>query len=543
MSERKQVLVMYDVRGIQNYIFRTAALKDAIGASAIVENIILDALRYAIKKIREEESFGILTVELDWYNEEGVLPFVDDKKDIQVLYIGGGNAYVLMSSRDLAIAVNRRMSFYVMEHTYSLQLAVAMQERHENYSQDYQDLNEEMIRVKTNMKISKPLGALPVMRVETKTGYPLSQTVDGKTVSTETRLKKGVGSEARNYLSELDKKIDSFVIEKGRDSQIGVVHIDGNSMGIRIRNLVKNITDYKKAVDIMRAISHQIDSCYKKVFDEMRLEFNKKGAALLKKSDENIIMKVLTAGDDITYVCNAKFALASVEYFCKKITQYSLTDLLYAKGYPDGETRESNLKKNGFSVCAGIAYIGSHFPFSVGYDVAESCCDNAKKRAKEEQNISEGCIGNWVDFHICKNIQSRDLEGLRKREYVTSYGEGLLLRPYFIPVADENEGAFKKIAESAFSFRHFDTAVNYFQDTNKIPRIFIKRMRNTYPLGEKQMNMLWNFMKSRGRELPDTEVCKNELYIKIGIEKIALWYDALEMSDDYISLTKVVGED
>ena len=40
MSENdSKVLVMYDVRGIQNYIFRTTKLKDAIGASVLVENI------------------------------------------------------------------------------------------------------------------------------------------------------------------------------------------------------------------------------------------------------------------------------------------------------------------------------------------------------------------------------------------------------------------------------------------------------------------------------------------------------------------------
>lgn len=36
---------MYDVRGIQNYIFRTNYVKEIIGASAMVENIILDGMK------------------------------------------------------------------------------------------------------------------------------------------------------------------------------------------------------------------------------------------------------------------------------------------------------------------------------------------------------------------------------------------------------------------------------------------------------------------------------------------------------------------
>ena len=40
---KKYYLVMYDVRGIQNYIYRTAKIKDAIGGSALVADIICDA--------------------------------------------------------------------------------------------------------------------------------------------------------------------------------------------------------------------------------------------------------------------------------------------------------------------------------------------------------------------------------------------------------------------------------------------------------------------------------------------------------------------
>ena len=85
-SER--VLVMYDIRGIQNYIFRTAKVKDAIGASAIVEDIIEDAMQDAVEKVKKEgEKF---TDDLIWYDENGVRDFcMEEAADIQVLYVGG----------------------------------------------------------------------------------------------------------------------------------------------------------------------------------------------------------------------------------------------------------------------------------------------------------------------------------------------------------------------------------------------------------------------------------------------------------------------
>ena len=66
--EQNKVLAMYDVRRIQQYVFRTPKIKDAVGASAIVENIITDALKYAVKEM------GIASEEMNlkWCNETGV---------------------------------------------------------------------------------------------------------------------------------------------------------------------------------------------------------------------------------------------------------------------------------------------------------------------------------------------------------------------------------------------------------------------------------------------------------------------------------------
>lgn len=46
-----RILAMYDVRGIQKYIYRTARVKDAMGASLLVENIIYDALKTAVGSV------------------------------------------------------------------------------------------------------------------------------------------------------------------------------------------------------------------------------------------------------------------------------------------------------------------------------------------------------------------------------------------------------------------------------------------------------------------------------------------------------------
>lgn len=50
-----------------------------------------------------------------------------------------------------------------------------------------------------------------------------------------------------------------------------------------------------------------------------------------------------------------------------------------------GDESKENIKRYGFSVCAGIAYVHSHFPFYIGYEVAEACCDSAKDRQRNRK--------------------------------------------------------------------------------------------------------------------------------------------------------------
>lgn len=536
-EQRKPVLAMYDVRGIQDYVFRTAKVRDAIGASAIIEDIISDALKYAVEVIKKKA--GHLKCDIEWEGKEGEkrpaeFSMTDEKGepyDIQVLYIGGGNAFVIYRECSLCISVNRIMARYVLEKTYSLQLAVAVVSCDGDYSEDYRNVFNEMNAVKAKMNISRPLGTLPVMEMELKTGYPISPkdsiSADGKAASEESILKKKAESEKRKDLDQILKKFSTYETQKGTDSTIAVVHLDGNNMGLRIRSLIETETDYTTAVNKMRNISYNINHSYKEVFEDMEKKFN--------AGEENFILEILTAGDDITYVANGKAAIASVEYFAGEIAKRYM--------YREEEDEEENIRKYGFSVCAGIAFMHSHFPFYVAYDIAENCCGSAKKKAKKEENMSNGKIGNWFDFHFCQNSEARDLKNTRKREYMTATGENLLIRPYELPLPD-----FPERKEAHDRYENLKSALEFFRrgassdDSSKpeisgekrdyLLRSHSKMLRNTYSLGRPRVERFLSFLRSRNWTMPDGSL---DAYIHgtgSGPD-IAKWYDALELMDDY----------
>lgn len=502
------VMAKYDVRGIQNFIYRTAKLRDAVGASWIVEHCIDDALADACQKEG-------LSLNAKWFDENGAIKYSeknDNTVDAQVLYVGGGNAYVSFIDRAMAIRVNKRMAKYVMENTYSLQLAAAVVPQTDNYAKDFQKLNEEMIRVKDEMIASKPIGAFPLDKVERKTGYPVADSGDkDNALSRESILKSKAEEEARCHVKKYEKLLDEYVEEKGRDSMLAVVHIDGNNMGLRIRSLIQGITNYDDAINQMREISYAINNSYKKVFVDMQNHFQPESGKDLN------LMKVLVAGDDVTFVCRAKIALSAVEYFSRAISEYTITGKEDATG---------NMH---FSVCAGVAYFNSHYPFNVAYEVAEACCSKAKDRAKKPENMDCRLIGNWVDFQLCRNVQALDLDKVREREYVTASGEKLLRRPYFIKVkAFENK--FQNLnGDRRVSFDGFKSVMKeYVQEKDNIPRSYVKDLRNAYSMGEEQVIMLRAFLESRDKKLPKEMYDLDEK----GVKTAAL-YDALEMADYY----------
>ncbi len=488
----EKVIAMYDVRGIQKYIYRTQKAKDAMGASRLVEDIIKKALGKA------SEGYA---AELKWEGQ----PYEEKDIAVQVLFIGGGNAYVLFESAKTCRKINQCMSRYVLEQTYSLHLAAAYVPKTDNYSEDYKRLHQEMNRVKANMKSAKPIGALPVMQTEVKTGYPLAELFEGQKVSTETCKKDKY---KRKVITEEEEGIfDNLIYEKGVDSNLAVVHIDGNNMAMRIKSLIRDKESYTDAVNEMRKISFNIKSAYSDTFEQMKKQFES------QQDTKKTVRKIVVAGDDITYVCSARIALDTVEYFAKKIAGCTM----------NGERTEDAHTAYGFSICAGIAYMKSHFPFAIAYDVAEACCDSAKERAKSEENKDGDRIGNYLDFQICNSVQCRNLEEMRRKDYVTPTGETLLIRPYYIPT--DYDGKLAKSEDVKYHYGNFKKNVKYFLDEKKLPRSYAKQIRNTYPLGSHEMKMLEGFLKFRDRKMPDATM---DMF---GEDRTALWYDALEMMD------------
>ena len=502
----KEVIAIYDVRGIQDYIFRTNVLKEIVGASFTVANLIIDEFEDAVKNSNLSENEYIL----DWEKASTLKFEKDENIKIEVLYYGGGNLVVLFRNSELCEDISIRMSKNIIKKAHGLSLVYSYVEKTEDYQEDWKNLKDALAKVKATTPLTKPVGVIPIVTYDNVTGLPLSKVIEDngrtKRVTMEAfqKLKKykSDNSDSR-FVKELDRMRTS-----DEEGLISIVHIDGNSMGINIGNIMRSAKNYEDAASRMRKISSDIHRIFEiealnYVVEKLPEICEKHG--LKTKPNELPFRPLIMAGDDITFVCNARIGLDITKEYIDAIRK----GYMYDKEYP-------------FSACAGISIIHSHFPFYMGYQIAEACCASAKKRAKSEEYQIDKKIGNFVDFHYSySGLFTGDLDAVRDKNYVNVENKSLTRRPYGIFNEEETEKLNDKQKEC-----DIDKFIKDIDTVSKISRSTAKEIRDTYYQSEADLVTLIKRKHLKDENFP----IELKPYYNDGVAK---YYDALEFFDLY----------
>jgi hypothetical protein len=236
----------------------------------------------------------------------------------------------------------------------------------------------------------------------------------------------------------------------GDTSLLGVVHIDGNGIGQKIKRwLEKRAEDgtndavvrreYQKiATDLEKLgrkilqtiVDRVIGAIVCDIRDPQHPEYKlwsnmlQKGFTLSRKGQKNKkdslylpLRPILLGGDDFTFVCDGRIAL----------------DLAAAALAQFGDTKIDHI--NAVQACAGVALVRTHTPFARAYDLAESLCMSAKRFLKDKGMDNESAL----DWHIGLSSPTETLSELRKRQYRVSTGElELTCCPYRLGRAPES---------------------------------------------------------------------------------------------------------
>jgi len=360
-----QILALYDITGIQRYIFQTSKLKDIIGASALVGNALEEKIMETLGKTEFKKS---------------------------KLYIGGGNAIFSFTDRSKWKEFNTKFSKKLLLEIPGLSFVTVCNEKGE-------DNNEISTRIKnlfTDLAKKKSLGGddcsittLPPMAQSAPERIPIvfieTDVIDKGDYSYAAWKKREKG---KNVTEKSIEPIEFDCIAKkpehldNAERIMAVVHIDGNQMGQWF------MKECEKAATIedIEASSQKVDRAFNDAFNEM-----------WNCVPEKHRRKIYIAGDDITYVCHGIYALSSAINFLRALDTFCKQDE----------------QLHEISASAGIAYVKPHFPFYKAYEIAENCCKEAKRKARE-QNDS----GGWVNFEIVRGSQNEELLKVKgKRPY------------------------------------------------------------------------------------------------------------------------------
>ncbi len=501
----KEVLCILDTRQIQRYMFRSNTFLDTIGGSDLMTHVLQDAIRDAMVHIdtplKEEEYALSLEPSAD-----AIPYFTSPKVQFQLIICAAGNALCLVRTGALCQKIIRRISRYYLEQGYSLNLTATATEKTDHLGHDIFCLYKKLNNIKADSDISDPLGTLPVIMREKRTGEPVVafDKENGDYVSRSSVIRR---EEAKKRKVQFDLKDIRTTKASDGKSYFAYIHADGNNLGITIGRILQMTPDYVEGIVTRRQINRNIEKAYAAIMEKTEADLK---AYYLEKGGEEKefpyeFQVIHRAGDDINLVCNASLAFPFLDFFYQNLAGTTIWE-------KDGE-------RIPLYVCAGISFVTADSTFHAAYGLAEECCKSAKTAAKEEQNLLDGLAGNWIDFQICDNPNVQELDMLRSRSYRTAEGIDLMLRPYSRDEVDrEKDFYYGKLIERIGNLK-----------TLKLPKQQMTVLRQSYLMGRLEVGQWIRKMKERGIDL--TAALGVPTYTDTKRQIHAVWFDAVELMD------------
>lgn len=388
MSEYKNILALYDCRSKQEYIYRTNRVKEIIGASAILSDLFGDFFC--------DKNSGF-KVNADWRNTQAPENYLEyfntSGLDGEVVYEGGGNLCIIYKDHETYLKVNRVLSKRILETTFGVNIIASCTHITGDFVQDRKRLYIENAVQKNIGSYYTPCNVLPFTLVDRLTHQPVTQKIEGVQYTTESfkKLKK-FNSIPSNNLPVIEKQFDKMT-DKGNNSLLAIIYIDGNNMGNKVKRITENKSDYSSGINALREFSETTDNDFVrkpiKAITERLTELYLQNEGSPAQRIKYLFRPIISGGDEITIVCNAHAVPEIIETYFSTLTSESEN-----------------------SSCAGVAVFHSHAPFADVYRIAEQCCESGK----EMSHLPENSGNNYIDFHFCHSGITNSLEVIRKTQ-------------------------------------------------------------------------------------------------------------------------------
>lgn len=415
MANNNHVLAMFDIRGKQNFIFKTNRIKEIVGASIIIRDLFDDYLYPAAKThgkgLYHENLDGDFRIEnFEQHLSEGYIG--------EVIYQGGGNCQALFQDEETFKEVTYQFTKRVMEKVGTLQvLCTCIGDLHyDDYNADRERLYAVHQNNENGESIIGPWAALPITLMDRQTSMPVvekrlerygkDRALRELTRETDAKLDK-YEKEAKKREKEIGETVlDRLAPEKGQDSMLAVVYIDGNSMGARFQEHTKGCRTYDDCISKTRELSKKVKEKMVKepldAIDEKLHEIHNDA----EDSGKRFVRFVVGEGDEVNLIVAARDAYKVVKTYMKALPHE-------------------------FSSCAGVSIFHSHAPYADAYRIAEECCETGKQFMKKHK-MNSSC---FMDYYYCQGGIGMSLEDIRANDE----DEELTSLPWLLEMRDDTD--------------------------------------------------------------------------------------------------------
>lgn len=297
----------FSVVGLQDFIFKTNALQEIIGASEIIKSIDKKAQNLVAFFAKNGIDLG-KNPEIILANAGNLRAIFDDEKDLQkvVLYLPK----------------------LIAKISYGLSNIQAVARIESDYKATSIEL-ESKLKIARN-KLDFPLDfSHCTLKHNPKTALP--QAPNTQSDDKYRKIDKSTFQKLHAFDS-FDKSNPNSINElaklKNAKNKIALIYADGNALGNIVRTLSK---------DEMKSFSTALDSATKEAFAKSYAEIKEQ---MTKAQNSFKIREVICGGDDLVVVCNADIAIDFAKAFL---------------AYFETLTRNIHKGKN-LTACAGIAF-------------------------------------------------------------------------------------------------------------------------------------------------------------------------------------------
>lgn len=404
MTESKEkYLYGAAVQGIQDYIFQTDKLQDIVGASELVRRICTDLF----EKTVGEEAF----------------------EEDNLVIAAAGNVKYEFDSREACERVVRHFPKEVMEAAPGVTVSQAVVEYAGagSYATAVEELEQKLRAQRNRPQKSVTLGHAGLLRSRS-TGLPVVGRQDGEYLDEPTAKKRAENETSTRRLckdafgQEVGERDFAYYVEDlcGKNNWIAIIHADGNGLG----QIVGKIGKEKKA---FKAFSHALDKATQAAAQAAFAEVL--GKEMWDKAVP--IRPIVVGGDDFTVICRGSIAMQ------------------FAVAYLRSFEKEAQAKTgHRLTACAGVAFIKSSYPFYYGYGLAEALCSEAKKQAKQKENLADGKTArSCLMFHKVQDSFVTDFKEIARRELTPAPGWSYKYGPYYLCPPREGMMAAAKLLE------------------------------------------------------------------------------------------------